>query len=192
MKNRRIPMKRTIYNNYDLSVYKEEAKEYLWENGNEEPTEEELLSECYILDADYWNNAKYDFDEFFDGSSWILQGYCGRWNGKAKGGKIFTGFKGFMETFGKATMDCDFIHIYDENGHLYIQCSHHDGTNLYEIKRVTEAGMKYLDRWEDDWNDKRTEEHVHDMIMRKYSRLPNFAHKVYGNKRIEFETEGNK
>ena len=186
---KKTPKKRTIYNNYDLMAYEEEAREYLYLNENENPTEEELLTECYIIASYYWNNAKYDFNEFFDGSTWILQGYCGRRNGKAKGGKIFTGFNGFMDTFNKATKDCDYIHIYDENGHFYIKCSHHDGTNLYEIKEVTADGTEYLERWENNLNDKRTEEYVHNMIMQRYSRLPHFANRVYEYKRIEFETE---
>ena len=27
---------------------------------------------------------------------------------------------------------------YDVNGHLYLNASHHDGTNRFEIKRLTE------------------------------------------------------
>jgi len=183
----KTPKKRTIYDNYNVDEYMEEAKQYLIDNDNENPSEEEIWSECYIIDELNWNDAKWELEKFFDnGSKWILQGFTGRWYGAARGGFLFDNF---MDAYNKATKDCDYVHIYDENGHFYIQCSHHDGTNLYEIKEVTEDGIGYLERWEDNWNDKRSEEYVHDMIMRKYSRLPGFAHKIYGCKRIEFETE---
>ena len=183
----RIPLKRTIYNNYDLSSYEDIARETLTENGNEDPTDFQLWEEIYSLDFITWEEIIERLKDFFDnGSKWILQGYTGTWRGAARGGFIFDNF---MDAYYKATKHCDYLHIYDENGHFFIQCSHHDGTNLYEIKEVTTNGIEYLERWEDDWNDKRTEEHIHDMIMRNYSRLPHFANKVYGCKRIEWEME---
>lgn len=66
-------------------------------------------------------------------------------------------------------------------------CSHHDGTNLFEIKKMTDANVKYFERWEQTLFDKRSQEYVHDKIMEKYSTLPHFAHKVYGAKKIEYQ-----
>ena len=184
----RAPKKRTVYNNYDLSSYEDIARETLTENGNEDPTDSQLWEEIYFLDSITWEEEKERLKDFFKGSRWILQGYTGTWRGAARGGFIFNDF---MDAYYKATKDCDYVHIYDENGHFYIKCSHHDGTNLYEIKEVTADGIEYLERWENNLNDKRTEEYVHDMVMLKYSRLPHFANKVYGSKRIEWETEEN-
>lgn len=62
--------------------------------------------------------------------------------------------------FYKAMTDCDYFRIYDENGHMYLTCSHHDGTNHFEIKIVTEKG---------------------------YTVLPRFAEKIYGCKAREYE-----
>ncbi len=175
---------RTIYNNYDLwEDYAECAKENCIKNGME-ATENNIWDEIYLQDSLNWNDEKETLIDFFEGSTWILQGYSGRWNGRYRGGYIFTDF---MEMFYKATKDCDYIHIYDENGHLFLQCSHHDGTNLYEIKKVTEKGESYIERWEDNWNDRRTEEQVHDAVMERYSTLPHFAHIVYGCPKIEYK-----
>lgn len=178
-----VAKRRTIYNNYNLwEDYLEAAKEILSER-NEEITDNAIWEEIYEQDNLNWQDEKERLVEFFEGSTWILQGYSGRWDGNHRGGHIFTDF---MEMFQKATEDCEYIHIYDENGHMFLKCSHHDGTNLYEIKRVTDRGIKYLENWEYDWDDKRTEEYVHDKIMERYSTLPHFAYKVYGCPKVDY------
>ena len=147
-------------------------------------TEEKIWEEIYFIDSINWEEEKERLVDFFKNNTWILQGYTGRWNGNYKGGFIFTDFE---EMFDRVTKDCDYIHIYDENGHLFLKCSHHDGTNLYEIKKVTEKGINYIDRWEYDWNDKRTEEYVHNKVMERYSTLPHFAHTIYGCPKVEYK-----
>ena len=181
----REAQRRTIYNNYDLwEDYEEFAREIL-EEYDEEPSENAIWNVINDQDSANWQDEEERLKEFFDdGSTWILQGYSGRWNGTHKGGYIFTDF---MDMFRKATTDCDYVHLYDENGHFYLKCSHHDGTNLYEIKKVTEKGINYIDRWENDWNDKRTEEYIHDRVMERYSTLPHFAHAVYGCPKVEYK-----
>lgn len=186
----RIPKERTIYNNYDLSeTYPDEdMRDSLIANGYEEDeiTDEKMWNMRYIYDESDWEIAKEELQEFFknNGNKWMLFGEVGRWDGVYKAGTLFDTFDEF---FYRATSDCNYIHFYDENGHLYLTCSHHDGTCHYEIKEVTENGIKYLENWEDNWNDKRSEKYVHTQIFNRYSRLPRFAEKVYGHKRIEYE-----
>ena len=64
--------------------------------------------------------------------------------------------------------------------YLYLDCTHHDGTNSYEIKKLTDKGIAYLSNYENNWDGTRSLQYVHDKIMESYSVLPNFAHKVYG------------
>ena len=186
----RIPKSRTIYNNYDLSeTYPDEdIRENILESGYEEDeiTDEKMWNMRYIYDEFDWECAKDELSRFFlnNGNKWMIFGEVGRWDGVYKAGTLFDTFNDF---FYDATKDCDYIHFYDENGHLYLTCSHHDGTCCYEIKEVTDKGVQYLENWEDNWNDKRTEEYVHTQIFNKYSRIPRFAEKVYGCKRTEYE-----
>lgn len=185
----RIPKERTIYNNYNLweTYPDEEVKEMLLEDGHdeEEITDNMIWDWRYAQDEIDWEAAKADLVRFFsDGYKWMLFGEVGRWNGVYKAGTLFETFEDF---FYEAAKDCDYIHFYDENGHLYLTCSHHDGTCHYEIKEVTDKGIQYLENWEYNWNDKRTEEYVHTQIFNKYSRLPRFAEKVYGCKKIEYQ-----
>lgn len=187
---KRIPKKRTIYSNYDLwENYPDDyIKDCLKENGYEEDdiTEEAMNRERYFYDEMDWQDAKCSLEEFFskNGDSWIAVGKVGLWHGVYPAGTVFEEFDKF---FYEAVKDCDYWHLYDENGHLYLRCSHHDGTNLFEIRRITDQGIKFLERWEDNWDDKRSEQYIHTQIMKRYSRLPQFAKKVYGCKRFEYE-----
>lgn len=186
----RTPKERRIYSNYDLTeTYPDEDMiECLIANGYEkdEITDELMWKFRYRYDKNDWEIEKERLEEFFleNGERWLLIGSVGRWDGVYPAGTVF---ETFDEFFYKATADCDYIHFYDENGHLYLRCSHHDGTCHYEIRKITEQGIKFLERWEENWDDKRSESYIHTQIMKRYSRLPQFARKIYGCKRFEYE-----
>lgn len=187
----RIPKERAIYNNYDLSKnYPDEDMILsLMDNGTkkEDITDEMIWRERYFYDECDWETEKERLKDFFDTQStyWIAFGSVGRWNGIYPAGTIFESFEDF---FYGATRDCTYWKFYDENGHLYLTCSHHDGTCCYEIKAVSDDGYNYYDRWNyGSWDDKRTEEYVYNQIIKRYSKLPRFAEKVYGCKRTEYQ-----
>ena len=182
----REPKKRTIYNNYDLwDDYAEEAREYLIDAGctEDELTDNNTWSEIYSQDEAVWACEHDSLRDFFSkGNSWILMGTTERWNGKFRGGTVFSDFDDMLS---KAMKDCDYLNIYDENGHMYLKCSHHDGTNLYEIKKMTDKGIEYFDRW-NYGTDNRTLQQCHEQIWKRYSVLPNYANKMFGCKRYEW------
>lgn len=186
----RIAKERVIYDNYSLweKYPDDEIIETLVENGKDREliTDEMIWNERYFCDEIDWKDEKENLKDFFlnRGRKWMIFGEVGRWNGVYKSGTLFETFDDF---FYKATQDCDYWKFYDENGHLYLTCSHHDGTCHYEIKEVSEKGIHYLENWEDNWDDKRSEQYVHTQIFRRYSRLPRFAERVYGCKRFEYE-----
>ena len=183
MKNR-IPKERIIYSNYDLSenYSDEEIIENLIENGydREEITEENIWKHRYFLDEIDWQEEKVQLEEFFSKGKWIAFGTVGRWDGLYNAGTIFDDFEKF---FYRATEDCRYWKFYDENGHLYLTCSHHDGTCHYEIKEITNRGIEYFE----NWNDKRSEKYIHTQIINKYSRVPRYLEKVFGCKKIEYQ-----
>ena len=187
----RIAKERVVYDNYDLweqypdEVLKEMALDCGWVDDEEEITDNMLCEWRYEESEVDWDNAKYEIDNFFKGKRVGFFGEVGRWDGVNKAGKIGE----FWDLFYKATEDCGYIKIYDENGHLYLTCSHHDGTCHFEIKEITDDGYDYLERWEYNWDDKRTEQAVHGQIYKRYSRLPRFAEKVYGCKAREYEPQ---
>lgn len=177
---------RIIYNNYDLGERYDEARNFLLEEHDEEElTEEVIWNEIYFQSEVDLDNEHYMLKRFFNHSGyWMLRGECGRWDGSYGAGYVFTDFD---DMFYKATESCDYIKIWDENGHFYLQCSHHDGTNFYEIKRITDRAYDIIDNWAHNWNDDRSEEQMHDIVWNSnfYSSLPHYAHKVYGCKKRE-------
>lgn len=185
----KIAKERIIYNNYDLwETYPDDelmkiAKECGWIEDGEEVSEETMTSWRYQLDEDDWASAKQWLDDFFKGKIVGFFGHVGLWHGTYATGKIGE----FWKLFYKATEDCGYIKLYDENGHLYLTCSHHDGTCHYEIKEITDKGEEYLANWEDNWNDKRSERYVHGQILKRYSKILRYVEKQFGCSAREYE-----
>ena len=185
----KVAKERIIYDNYDLwekypdDELKEMAHECEWVAENDEITDEMLTEWRYREDEVDWDAEKENLTDFFKGKTVGFFGEVGRWDGVYKAGKIGE----FWSLFYQAITDCDYIKLYDENGHFYLTCSHHDGTCHFEVKEITDKGSEYLNRWEYSYGDKRTERQVHTQIYNRYSRLPNYANKVFGCRKIEYE-----
>lgn len=177
MKNREI----TIYDNYYSTDRENETREYLfdefaddyeWKTPEDIP-DERVWDEMDFQDHAAWDNVKAELQSLLDKNIYLLTGTCGRWNGPAQGGK-------FIRSFGDL-LGCidhlDNLRIYDRNGHLYIHGSHHDGSDDYELKRLTDKGYEYADR-----NYFAHDRHLHDTIMNNnfYSALPRYAQRIYG------------
>lgn len=177
----KIAKERIIFQNYDLEAYEKDYRlEYADENG--EIDENDMWNYIYdSLDIEF-ECAFSDLCSFFNNQI-IAFGSVGLWHGVYEGGKIFNNFE---EAYWRLTKDCDYVKIYDENGHLYIHCSHHDGSCSYEIKELTTKGEEYYDNWNYGC-DNRTEKQCHNQIIKKYSKIPNFANKIYGCPKREYE-----
>lgn len=158
----KVAKERVIYDNYNPwetypdDILREMALECGWVDSKDEIIDEDLWrwrDEEMELD---WENEKEMLTGYFDDKEVIFIGAVGLWHGtyeaKEKGD--------FWQLFDKAMKDCDYFRIYDTNGHLHLTCSHHDGTNHFEIKVVTKKG---------------------------YTVLPRYAQKVFGCKAREYE-----
>ena len=185
----RMPKERIIFDNYNPwdaypdETLKEIALECGWVDSEDEITERDLCEWRDEQMENDWDIEREGLIQYFGNKIVGFFGDVGRWHGVYKGGKIGE----FIDLFEKAIADCYYFRIYDVNGHMYLTCSHHDGTNCFEIKEVTRKGYQYLDNWEYSWDDKRTEQYVYTQIFNKYSRLPRFAQNVYGCKAREME-----
>lgn len=169
--------KRVLFDNYDLSEAKRnDIIEYLLEE-EMEPTDEAIWQEFEEENGINWDILTDELENFFGHDTYILRGTVGTWMGRREAGVVSNNFMGVIY---KAINNCDYIKITDVNGHLYLECTHHDGTNCYEIKKLTDKGIDYLFNYENNWDETRSLQYVHDKIMERYSVLPNFAHKVYG------------
>ena len=170
----------TIFDNYDLEAYEEAARQQLIDEHYDEEGYAPSEYEVYDLASDFaafeWEEDFENLKNFFHdkGKAVMLRGTVGRWNGRHEAGKVFEDFE---DAFYAATKDCDYWKIRDEAGHLYVECSHHDGSNSFEIKLINDKGAALLEGWEYDWNDTRTEEEVHDIIFNcnLFSALPHYV-----------------
>ena len=174
-------MKHTLYSNYYGWISEDEIKHYLWEceyvDHIDEVTDDMIYEEMYHLEEMYWDDFSYELKHFFDkGNAWLLTGTLGLWDGKCKGGFIFKTF----DEFCKCLKDCGYIEITDNKGHLEIKCSHHDGTNHFEIKRISDFGWEWYNNHCYDFYD----EELHTKMWNNnfMTSLPHFARDVYGCK----------
>lgn len=162
---------RIIYSNY-LDNY-EETKNYLKEENGTEPSEQEIWDEINWNDSIMWEYAEDDMVGFFETRIFVLRGTNGRWDGKHDAGAIIRNF----EDLRPAWRDCDYLKLYDLDGHFMIKSDHHDGSNQYEIRELNKQGLRFLARHEDDMSARA----LHEKLWNpRYSKLPNYANTVWG------------
>lgn len=183
---------RVIYDNYDIyNKYREDALEWFKEIDNREPTENEIESYCRDLDYDAWQTGKDELRKFFqDGNLWLLTGTMRLWDGDSQFNFVFQTFDEMLNRVGK---DCDYFKFWDENGHFFIKCSHHDGTNYGEIKYITPKGKRLIENWGSTYSKRYdfSARELYERIYKRYSTLPNYANKIYGCRKIEYENVDN-
>lgn len=185
---KKIAKERPIYSNYDLwETYSDEeltsmALDNGWVDDESEITDEMLIDWRNMEDEFDWRTAMEELENFFEGKTVGFFGEVGRWNGTYKCGD--TG--DFWTLYYKAVRDCNYIKIYDENGHMYLTCSHHDGTNHFEIKILNDDAEDYYDRWSYG-TDNRKEYEVLTQIYKRFSKIPRYMQSVYGCKAKEYE-----
>jgi hypothetical protein len=72
----------------------------------------------------------------------IAVGDVERWDGTFSGGKVIENYRDFSSLFD----DCYYIEISDVNNYgrcIKLRCSHHDGTDVFYIKELTDKGYEY-------------------------------------------------
>jgi hypothetical protein len=92
-----------------------------------------------------WENMLEELANIDNYKKCILSGKAGTWKGKFEAAQIYDTIE---DAIYAAIKDCDYIKVWSENGHLYIQASHHDGTHNFEIKPLTYKGWQTWDSWE--------------------------------------------
>lgn len=178
----KIAKERIIFDNYSpWETYPDEdIIEQLVENNGyerEDITDDDIYETRNLFMEDDWDIEQENLTNFFKGKTVLFSGAVGRWDGIYRGYDVGE----FWKLFYEYTRDCGYWRLYDENGHFYITCSHHDGTCHYEVRVLTEKGEDYLERC--DYNYRRPNGNQ----VLKFSNLPRFAEKVYGCKPREYK-----
>lgn len=169
-------MERIIFSNYNLEDDYEEAKQFLMDKSEDgkEPSEDDIWEEIDLQSQSWWECEKMQLESFFHDRVFVPRGTCGRWDGNYDAGAIIRGFQSLYP----AWKDCDYIKLYDVDGHFMVQATHHDGTNHYELRELNQKGLGFLERNERKMDDRK----LHEALWKStYSRLPNYAHLVFGN-----------
>ena len=173
--------KTTVFYNDTESASFEATKNYLFETYAEEEgwISENDIPDCIVYHEmeeerrREWDDFKADMEYVFNKDSYLLTGTCGRWNGPAQGGKFIHSLDDLLECI----KHLDYVKFYDENGHFFIKGYHHDGSDSYEMKKLTKKGYEFADR-----NYFAHDRMLHTTIMRNnfYSALPRIAERLYG------------
>ena len=178
---------RIIFNNYYGWISEDDIKTELVECAEmdeAEITDDMIMDEMYRLEELCWEDEQNNLESFFNDGNWLVVGTLGLWDGRHDGGKVCNSFR----EISRAWDDCNYIKLWDENGHFYIECSHHDGTNCFEVKRLTNKGYELFDNWNyGNYGNDKTEREIHKMLWNcnLYTALPHYCHKVYGCKKHE-------
>ena len=174
-------MKHVLYSNYCGWIDDDDLRMSILDCGivddEDDITDDMLIDERYYLEEMYWNDFAYELKHFFEkGNAWLLVGTLGLWDGNCEGGYIFNTYDEFLDCL----KDCAYVEITDNKGHLEIKCSHHDGTNFYEVKRVSDFGCEWYNNH--SWDMYEEELHTKMWNNNFMTSLPHFARDVYGRK----------
>ena len=132
-----------LFDNYDCD-FDEYKKDYM-ENNDVESIEDNVVWD-YISELEHmeWKDVLKELAQIDNYHKCILSGKAGTWQGKFEVAQIYDTIE---EAICDSIKDCDYIKVWSENGHLYLQASHHDGTHNFELKLLTYKGWEIWDSW---------------------------------------------
>lgn len=152
-----------LYEQYDS------VKQYLLDEGIDNPTDKQVWSEIYASDDMNWRDFASDMKRVYADSSFVARGTVQRWDGSFGASKVLYDYEDFI----RFISDYDYIAIYEDNGRLLVDLMHHDGTHHFELRQLTSKGHDYVS------------EHGYDCEFSDrlfncnfYSKLPRLAHRL--------------
>ena len=171
-----------IYTNdpYDFNedemkeVWIEEQWDLTGEKPEEEPTQDQLWETWNDLCEQSWENVQGECRFANETGTYLVIASLGLWNGRFDGGKIISG------RLDKAIRRCfeDYNRVYMESRNLKISATHHDGTNYFIIKKLTDRGIKFYNNHYYDYDDRT----MHQKLFKDahYSHSVDFFARIYG------------
>ena len=170
-----------LYDNTADYEKEDETREYLFDTyADEEGWEcKEEISDKQVQDEIAWQNEicwedlKIALMTAFEKDCYLMTGTCGRWDGTYDGGNFIRNFGDFLN----GISHLDYLKVTDRNGHLIVEGYHHDGSDRYELKKLTRKGVELAES-----NYYAHDRGLHNTIMtcNLYSALPRIAERVYG------------
>lgn len=165
--------KTVLYDSRDYDY--DHAFEDLLEQGftAEEVTDDFVYNHMYSIQECAWDDIYYYLGILADEEYLAVAGTLGLWNRQPSVAKIIDD----KQTLRRFLSGYDDIRIVDDNGRLFIDGLHHDGTNSFEIKVLTSKGIDYLIR-QNDADCVGYEQISKIFNCNFYSKLPRLAHRL--------------
>lgn len=162
---------------WDTSSWnQDESKEMYEDTYGRIPSDEELSAFVEENNSEYLSDviSEIEHHESVHGKkSYVVVAKLGLWNGTFDGGKIIEGLANVIR-------ECfeDYNRLYVDGRRLRISASHHDGTNTFEVKELTDKGSDYADRH--DYDTEPRELHAKLFSSSNYSREVKLFADLYG------------
>lgn len=174
--------KRIIYTNdpYDFNEedmresWLESAEANNWDIPEDGPSDDQIWQEWYNQNERDWDDIEGELKYHNERGSYLIIASLGLWNGRFDGGKIIDGY--LTEAI-KACFE-DFNRVYWQDKNLKVSAVHHDGTNYFIIKKLTDKGIKFYNNHYYDYDDRI----LHQKLFKDahYSHSVDFFAKLYG------------
>ena len=162
---------------YDTSSWDEnDSREMYEETYGCSPNDEELSMFVEETNSEYLSDVISEVEHYescHGKKSYIIVAKLGLWNGTFDGGKIVEGLANVIR-------ECfeDYNRLYVDGRRLRISASHHDGTNTFEVKELTDKGVDYASRH--DYDTEPRELHAKLFSSSNYSREVKLFADLYG------------
>ena len=192
---------RVIYD--DWHYFDDDFEEGVWEDLAEIRGISVEEAKRQISDMDFYDEISFykdaDFgdmrrelktlaEKYMDDCRFIVGGTVGRWNGTSKGWEIVDDVDQLLSAgYGSVFQDCESFKVWDENGHLYAEGAHHDGTVCVEIKGIMPDGESLLGDIEEGADELDAIRTIWDDDTGRYSAIPRFAEREWRCAPLEFE-----
>ena len=174
--------KNIIYSNDPYDFNEEEMRESWlesaeandWEIPEDGPSDDEIWQEWYDQNERNWDDIEAEVKYHNERGSYLIIASLGLWNGRFDGGRLVEG------TLSEAIRTCfeDYNRVYWQDKNLKVSAVHHDGTNYFIIKKLTDRGIEFYNNHE--WEmDART---LNEKLFRDshYSHSVDFFARIYG------------
>ena len=145
-----------------------------WEIPEDGPSDDDLWQEWYEQNEREWDYIKCEVKYHDERGSYLIIASLGLWNGRFDGGKIIDGY--LSEAIGACFED--YNKVYWQNKNLKVKAIHHDGTNHFIIKKLTDRGIEFYNNHYYDYDDRT----MHQKLFKDahYSHSVDFFARIYG------------
>ena len=139
---------KVIYTDDPYDFNEEEIREFLtYDDEIEDPSEDDCWEVWRNQCETEWDDVSYEAKK--EEGTFIIVGTLGLWNGNFKGSCLVKG--NLLNALSKCLEDYNRIYMY--NKQLHVDATHHDGTNIFVIKKLTPNGEEYLENHEWEYSD---------------------------------------